>query len=111
MYDFLLSEAWWMKTIITALIAAGTNIVESGECGNEVWYTLDSNGLLTITSHQNQNQTQYTIDAHAFNGRTDIKKIKIESGVTEIDDYAFVNVTNLENIELPSTLKIVGICV
>lgn len=54
--------------------AAGANIVESGECGNEVWYTLDSNGLLTITSHQNQNQTQYTIDAHAFNGRTDIKK-------------------------------------
>lgn len=40
-----------------------------------------------------------------------LKKIKIESGVTEIDDYAFVNVTNLENIELPSTLKIIGICV
>lgn len=29
MYDFLLSEAWWMKTIITALIAAGATIISA----------------------------------------------------------------------------------
>lgn len=29
MYDFLLSETWWMKTIITALIAAGATIISA----------------------------------------------------------------------------------
>lgn len=84
------------------------NGVESGECGNNVTYTLDSNGLLTITAQKVQNRTQYAINAHAFNGRTDIKKIKIESGVTEIGDYAFVDAVNLENIEIPDTIKSIG---
>ena len=84
------------------------NGVESGECGNNVTYTLDSNGLLTITAQKVQNRTQYAINNHAFNGRTDIKKIKIESGVTEIGDYAFVDAVNLENIEIPDTIKSIG---
>ena len=40
--------------------------------------------------------------------RADITKIVIESGITDISDYAFYNFTALESITIPSTVKVIG---
>lgn len=45
----------------------------------------------------------------AFIGNDMIKKVVIPEGVTEIQSYAFANLTSLEEVQLPSTLKKIGL--
>ena len=70
---------------------------KSGSCGDNVTWTLDDEGTLTISG------TGAMSDA-AFYQRTDIKKVVIESGVTSIGKEAFRNCTSLTKISLPNSV-------
>lgn len=48
------------------------------------------------------------IEAHAFEGYTNLVRVEIPDGVTEIGDYAFAGCTNLQEIVLPDSLTKIG---
>lgn len=92
----------------------------SGECGNNLTFTLDDNGLLTITGtgemwdsyeiswggtiHQIKlNPGITSIGSHAFYG-CDITSITIPSGVTNIGAAAFRGCSSLSSVSLPDGL-------
>ena len=107
----------------------------SGKCGENVnwYYNLETKELLiqgkgaTYNYSTNHEAGEYTLDEwNSFepdvddykfhNGAVkprpwhdcDIKKIVIKEGITEIKACTFHGMDNLEEVELPSTLKIIG---
>ena len=70
---------------------------KSGSCGDNVTWTLDDEGTLTISGSGAMSDA-------AFYQRTDIKKVVIESGVTSIGKEAFRNCTSLTKISLPNSV-------
>ena len=122
--------------------AEAATIVDSGECGDDgdnVTWTLDSDGLLTISgtgsmceySYQNAyggivttapwGQKQLTsvvisngitsIGKYAFCGCRSITSITILDGVTSIGYEAFRGCTGLTNITIPDSVTSIGDCV
>lgn len=85
---------------------AEMNGVESGECGNNATYTFDNNGLLTISGTGMLDST-FWYDTKNFESEK-IKKVKINSGITIIDECAFKNCPNITDVEFPDTLKTIG---
>ena len=76
--------------MILSLLLAGTfaaDVVDSGECGENVTWTLDSDGLLTISGTGNMKDYSYKYDIPCdspFWGNNDIREAIIEAGVTKI---------------------------
>lgn len=48
------------------------------------------------------------IDKNAFCDNTDIESVKISSGIIYIEDYAFLNCTNLKSISMADTVLLLG---
>jgi len=88
-------------------------IVAQGYCGAEgngesVSWTLDSNGLLTISGTGkmvNSNSNNYR---PWYNYKEVIKKVVIGEGVTSIGDNAFKNSTSLASITIPDSVTGIG---
>jgi hypothetical protein len=88
---------------------AAAEIVASGECGaqeDNLTWTLDSNGLLTISGSG---------DMEEFYGGppwrellSSIKKIVIKAGVTSIGAWAFFECKRLTSVEIPSSVTSIG---
>ena len=93
------------NTVTTQSTSA--TIVKSGKCGDNVTYTLDSDGLLTISGSGDMYSLSY--GKSPFCNNCDIKKVVIEKGVTSIGDYAFQGCSNLISIEIPSGVTSIGI--
>lgn len=81
--------------------ANGASIVESGSCGDNATYTLDSNGELRISGSGE-------IKGRAFNGKKNIRTVVISSGITGIGDYAFGSCSSLNSISIPSSVTSIG---
>ena len=89
--------------------STSTTIVKSGECGENVIYTLDSNGLLKISGSGNMND--YYIGNSPFYLNKDIKEIVIGDGVTSIGDCAFWGCSSLTSIEISDGVTSIGMSV
>lgn len=96
--------------------AAAAAITASGNCNDSVTWTLDSDGILTISGEGGIYEGQDNWSDHL---RTyEIKEIIIEEGITSIPDRAFryyrydfdgkVIVSPIESISLPPSLKGIG---
>ena len=116
--------------------AEAATIVDSGKCGDNVTYTLDSDGLLTISGKGSmygyswksdgdklvttapwgsKKLTQVVISdgvtsigEYAFSGCTGLMSIAIPDGVTSIGDYAFYDCTGLMSITIPDGVTSIG---
>lgn len=94
---------------IISSIANGPVAVAGGKCGDNLTWTLDDVGTLTISG---------TGAMYSYEGDTppwqelDVRKAVVESGVTTIGAYAFSTIneflSELTEISLPSTLKEIG---
>ncbi len=88
-------------------------IVASGVCGQNLIWTLDENGTLTISGTGKMDDYETAEDRpwaeYSNNGSTVIRKLVVNEGVTGIGDRAFCNCYNLNEISLPDGLKTVGI--
>lgn len=86
----------------------------SGTCGDNLTWTLDSNGLLTISGtgamKDYYNQSDYGSPWGGYNEdiNSKVKSIKINSGITHIGDFAFFSCSNVEEIILPETVSSIG---
>ncbi|MCM1226027.1 MAG: leucine-rich repeat domain-containing protein [Clostridium sp.] len=87
--------------------ATGVVLVSAGQCGNNVFYALYSDGLLKLTG------TGATYDYDDSSGspfyeNEVIKKIEIAHGITTLGKNIFGKTVNLTSVELPSTLTSIG---
>lgn len=77
-------------------------IVNSGSCGENVTYTLDSNGCLFISGEGKFDSKKI------FWNNTDIKNVVIEEGITTIADEVFSGCSNLKSVVLPEGIESIG---
>ena len=77
-------------------------IVDSGTCGSNLTYTLDSNGVLTISGTGDMQNSSFGWDKDL------IKSVVINDGVTSIGSEAFKNCTNLTSITIPDGVTSIG---
>ena len=109
-------------------------IIASGECGENAKWTLDKNGLLTISGTGNMANYSFSEDdfyppwqkyqdvisrvevldgityigQRAFSGFDNLKSVEISSSVTTIGNFTFAECTNLPNLSLPDSVTEIG---
>ena len=112
---------------LTATVSAA-EIVDSGECGDNLTWTLDDEGTLTISgtgrmdSYSNSTQPWYGLDFdevvvefgvtsignHAFSDLENLEEVYLPESITHIGRYAFNECTSLEEIDLPNSLEYIS---
>ena len=110
-----------MKKIISLLlslamlltITSGLNLtayadVQTGKCGDNVTYSLDtSTGVLTISG--TGDMADYSgYDDILFYRNSNIKSVIIENSVTSVGDSAFEYCTNLTSVKIPNSVTSIG---
>ena len=91
---------------LVQLPAAGS-VVAEGTCGEQVNWSLDENGTLTISG--TGPMTNYSrFNLPWVNHLTAIKQVVVSQGVTTISPYAFHNCDNLASVTLPEGLTQIG---
>ncbi|MDO4734299.1 MAG: leucine-rich repeat protein, partial [Lachnospiraceae bacterium] len=81
--------------------------VESGTCGENLTWTLDSDGVLTISGTGKMGDYSYN-SSPWYSSRSSIKTVAIQKGVTTIGKYAFIYCSSLENITIPEGVTSIG---
>ena len=102
----LLLSLCMMLSVFTFTVFAET---QSGTCGDNLTWTLDDEGTLTISGtgdmyDYDDNYTATPWDSYGY----DIKSIIIENGVTSIGEYAFCFLRALESIIIPNSVTSIG---
>ena len=80
----------------------GEIFVDSGTCGDNLTYTLDSNGVWTIPGTGDMQNSSF-----GWN-KNKIKSVIISDGVTSIGDSAFFNCTSLTSVTIPDSIISIG---
>ena len=110
---------------------------KSGQCGNDLYWTLDENGVMIISGEGKmwdyRNDESYFdyhecpwadykneikqvvfipgityVGADAFHGCENITQVTFTDSITEIGPFSFMYCTNLENVTLPNKLASLG---
>ena len=84
-------------------------IIKSGPCGDNVTYTLDASGLLTISGSGKMRDYDYS-NTPWWNQRELILHAQIQSGVTSIGEYAFYGCGKLNSIRIYNSVMEIGAC-
>ena len=86
-------------------IASAAEVTDSGSCGENLTWTLNTDGLLTISG---TGEMKDYINA-PWNGLVDkINCVVIRNGVTSIGDGAFKGCTGLTSITIPDSVTSIG---
>ena len=88
--------------VCAAALPALANAASSGECGPALTWTLDDNGLMTISG------TGPMDSFYALADHKEIIRLFIKEGVTTIGDFAFESCTNMKSVSLPNSLTSIG---
>ena len=99
-----------MLSTIIAVLPITANAATSGQCGDNVYWTLDDNGTLTISG--TGAMYDYDLGAGCDNypywyQRTDVDKVIINDGVSSIGKAAF-NCCSLTSIAIPDSVTFIG---
>ena len=85
-------------------VFASADIVKSGTCGDNVTWTLDDTGKLTLSGN---GQIMSALPAD-IEWRHSIKSIVIEYGITDIPDYFFQGYNKVTSISIPGSVSRIG---
>lgn len=84
------------------------SVVASGTCGTNLTWELTNEGELTIEGTGEMENYESSSKYPWYSCQSAIKSVIINEGVTTVGDYAFPIYTNLINLSLPNTIKIIG---
>ncbi|MBQ6165154.1 MAG: leucine-rich repeat protein [Clostridia bacterium] len=84
--------------------AFAADVVDSGECGSFMTWTLDAAGTLTVSGTGDMEASSRWTQEH----RLDIKKVIIEKGVESIASHAFYDCAELKEVTIPDGMKSIG---
>ncbi len=92
---------------VSTIKAQAANTIDSGYCGNNLTWTLDDEGTLTISG--NGKMKDYGFDDNSWYPKSkNIKKVVINNGVTSIGGGAFDWYQNLTSITIPNSVTSIG---
>ena len=83
-------------------------VVESGTCGENLTWTLDDEGTLTISGIGGMAYWYYPDVVPWYSSRSSIKKVVIENGVTSIGESAFYHCDSLTSVDIPDSVTSIG---
>ena len=94
-------------------------VIESGKLSNDLTWTLDDNGTLTISGtgnmpylygYQSSGQTNSDMENFALwhDYRDKVRKVIIESGVKDIGAWVFFNCDSLISVVIPESVTSIG---
>ncbi|MCD7772720.1 MAG: leucine-rich repeat protein [Ruminococcus sp.] len=92
-----------MATAITEAIAALTDVVASGSCGDNATWVLKTDGSLTISG------TGAVTSYSGWSSYTSqVTSVVVEEGITSLCERVCQTMSNLTSVSLPSTLTTMG---
>ena len=89
--------------VALSISAMAAEIVDSGACGNNLTWTLDDEGTLTISG-----RGEMYSNIPWYNYTREISQVVIENGLTTIGISAFENCTKLRTITIPDGVISIG---
>ena len=84
---------------------AAKGAVDSGTCGENVTWTLDENGTLTISGTGEMEDYEQSSYPFMYD---DIKTVIIKNGVTSIGDWVFIYCRSMTRVEIPQSVTRIG---
>ena len=88
--------------------AAAESAAASGICGENLTWTLDAAGTLTVSGTGAMEDYHIYNDMPWYQSRDSIKAVVVENGVTTIGEYAFSGCSSLTSITIPESITAVG---
>ena len=89
--------------------AAAAEIVASGTCGENLTWTLDNYGVLTISGVGSmENYYSDPTQQPWYSYRNEIETVVINKGVSSIGDSAFISCESLKRVDIPDGLLSIG---
>ncbi len=88
----------------------GEERILTGVCGDDLTWTLNGSGVLTISGTGDMYNFSYHYEPLIpwADHIEEIKSVVIEDGATSIGNFAFSNAVNLTSVTLPDTLTLIG---
>lgn len=87
-----------------ASVQAAKN-VDTGKCGKNATFTLDSEGLLTV---KGKGKIEEYAFSRFYEKSSSIQKVEIQKGITEIGDNAFSFCENLKSVTISEGVTVIG---
>ncbi len=102
-----------MMLSILPVTASAATTVDSGTCGTNVNWSLDSDGVLTISGTGPMDAIDYSMDDGEYWPEgpwsySAVKSVVIEDGVTSIGAYAFLYHINLKTVSIANSVTSIG---
>ena len=106
--SFLLAVAMVIACAPVIPLEVNAATVASGDCSDNLTWTLDEDGVMTIsgTGAMDDYATASSAPWHAY--RASIQKVVIEDGVTAIGARTFYNCTNLFDVSIGKDVDVIG---
>ena len=99
---------FYLFTVMTALfmlVAPSLRAQQSGACGDNLTWTLDADGVLTISGTGAMTDFPYNGSAP---WEQSPRKVVIKNGVTTIGTFAFGSCASMTSIEIPNSVTSIG---
>lgn len=111
---FAVLMAALMLVSLLPSFALAAQITDSGDCGEAVSWTLDEDGLLTISGTGEMDNYYNELSSVGApwatpEGNADrVKALVVENGVTSVGSEAFLSCKNLESVQLAASVVSIG---
>ncbi len=89
-------------------VAFAAEIVDSGTCGDNLTWTLDDEGTLTISGTGKMGDYSWSNKVPWYNNSDSVISVTVEDDVTSIGDYAFKYCSNLTSVAVPGSVTSIG---
>ena len=91
-----------MLVSIISAVPITASAATSGTCGDNLTWTLDNNGTLTISGTGDMTSSPW------YDCAESISSVVINYGATSISDWAFADCSNLKSISIPDSVESTG---